>query len=40
MQEVITLLVFVPFAVIYMNQPLKWYELAGVLAQKETTGIK
>ena len=24
LQEVITLLVFVPFAVIYMQQPLKW----------------
>ena len=24
MQEVITLSVFVPFAVIYLNQPLKW----------------
>jgi hypothetical protein len=24
LQEVITLLVFVPFAAIYMNQPLKW----------------
>jgi hypothetical protein len=30
-QEVITLLVFVPFAVVYMQQPLKWdYVWAGV----------
>jgi uncharacterized protein (DUF486 family) len=31
MQEVITLLVFVPFAVIYMNQPLKWDYLYAAL---------
>jgi uncharacterized protein len=31
MQEVITLVVFVPFAVYYMNQPLKWdYLWAGL----------
>jgi uncharacterized protein len=31
MQEVITLAVFVPFAVYYMNQPLKWdYVWAGL----------
>lgn len=31
LQEVITLLVFVPFAVLYMQQPLKWdYVWAGV----------
>jgi uncharacterized protein len=31
MQEVITLAVFVPFAVYYMNQPLKWdYLWAGL----------
>ncbi|MBS0507605.1 MAG: DMT family protein [Proteobacteria bacterium] len=31
MQEVITLSVFVPFAVLYMNQPLKWdYLWAGL----------
>ena len=31
MQEVITLAVFVPFAVLYMNQPLKWdYLWAGL----------
>ena len=31
MQEVITLLVFVPFAVFYMGQPLKWdYLWAGL----------
>jgi uncharacterized protein (DUF486 family) len=31
MQEVITLVVFVPFAVYYMNQPLKWdYVWAGL----------
>lgn len=30
-QEVITLAVFVPFAVVYMNQPLKWdYLWAGL----------
>jgi uncharacterized protein len=30
-QEVITLLVFVPFAVVYMQQPLKWdYLWAGL----------
>jgi uncharacterized protein (DUF486 family) len=30
-QEVITLLVFIPFAVIYMQQPLKWdYLWAGL----------
>ena len=30
-QEVITLAVFVPFAVLYMNQPLKWdYLWAGL----------
>jgi len=30
-QEVITLLVFVPFAVVYMQQPLKWdYVWAGL----------
>ncbi len=31
MQEVITLLVFVPFAVYYMNQPLKWDYLYAAL---------
>jgi uncharacterized protein (DUF486 family) len=31
MQEVITLLVFVPFAVMYMNQPLKWDYLYAAL---------
>jgi len=31
MQEVITLTVFVPFAVLYMNEPLKWdYLWAGL----------
>ena len=31
LQEVITLSVFVPFAVLYMNQPLKWdYLYAGL----------
>jgi hypothetical protein len=31
MQEVITLMVFIPFAVFYMHQPLKWdYLWAGV----------
>ena len=31
MQEVITLSVFAPFAVLYMNEPLKWdYLWAGV----------
>jgi uncharacterized protein len=31
MQEVITLAVFVPFAIFYMNQPLKWdYLWAGL----------
>jgi uncharacterized protein (DUF486 family) len=31
LQEVITLAVFVPFAVLYMNQPLKWdYLWAGL----------
>jgi uncharacterized protein len=31
MQEVITLVVFVPFAIYYMNQPLKWdYVWAGL----------
>ena len=30
LQEVITLVVFAPFAIIYMNQPLKWdYLYAG-----------
>ena len=30
-QEIITLAVFVPFAVLYMNQPLKWdYLWAGL----------
>ncbi len=31
MQEVITLTVFVPFAVFYMNQPLKWDYLWAAL---------
>ena len=31
LQEVITLLVFVPFAVLYMNQPLKWDYLYAAL---------
>ena len=31
LQEVITLLVFVPFAVIYMQQPLKWDYLYAAL---------
>lgn len=31
MQEVITLLVFVPFAVFYMHQPLKWDYLWAAL---------
>ncbi|MDD4965170.1 MAG: DMT family protein [Gallionella sp.] len=31
LQEVITLAVFVPFAVIYMNQPLKWDYLYAAL---------
>lgn len=31
MQEVITLLVFVPFAVLYMHQPLKWDYLYAAL---------
>lgn len=31
LQEVITLSVFVPFAVLYMNQPLKWDYLYAVL---------
>jgi len=31
MQEVITIAVFAPFAVLYMNEPLKWdYLWAGV----------
>jgi uncharacterized protein (DUF486 family) len=31
MQEVITLAVFVPFAILYMNEPLKWnYLWAGL----------
>ncbi len=31
LQEVVTLSIFVPFAVLYMNQPLKWdYLYAGV----------
>jgi hypothetical protein len=31
LQEVITLVIFVPFAVMYMHQPLKWdYVWAGV----------
>ena len=31
LQEVITLSIFVPFAVLYMNQPLKWdYLYAGL----------
>lgn len=30
-QEVITLAVFVPFAVVYMNQPLKWDYLWAAL---------
>ncbi len=31
LQEVITLSVFVPFAVLYMNQPMKWdYLWAGL----------
>ncbi len=30
-QEVVTLSIFVPFAVLYMNQPLKWdYLYAGL----------
>jgi uncharacterized protein (DUF486 family) len=31
LQEVITLSVFVPFAVLYMNQPLKWDYLYAAL---------
>jgi len=31
LQEVITLAVFVPFAVLYMNQPLKWDYLWAAL---------
>jgi uncharacterized protein (DUF486 family) len=31
LQEVITLSVFVPFAVYYMNQPLKWDYLYAAL---------
>jgi len=31
MQEVITLTVFVPFAIFYMNQPLKWDYLWAAL---------
>jgi len=31
MQEVITLTVFVPFAILYMNQPLKWDYLWAAL---------
>ncbi len=31
MQEVITLTVFVPFAILYMNQPLKWGYLWAAL---------
>jgi uncharacterized protein (DUF486 family) len=31
LQEVITLLVFVPFAVMYMNHPLKWDYLYAAL---------
>jgi len=31
LQEVITLLIFVPFAVLYMNQPLKWDYLYAAL---------
>ncbi len=31
LQEVITLLVFVPFAVLYMSQPLKWDYLYAAL---------
>jgi uncharacterized protein (DUF486 family) len=31
LQEVITLLVFVPFAIFYMNQPLKWDYLWAAL---------
>jgi uncharacterized protein (DUF486 family) len=31
LQEVVTLSVFVPFAVIYMNQPLKWDYLYAAL---------
>ncbi len=31
LQEIVTLTVFVPFAVLYMNQPLKWdYLYAGI----------
>jgi uncharacterized protein (DUF486 family) len=29
MQEVITLSVFVPFALFYMNEPLRWNHLAA-----------
>ena len=31
MQEVITLSVFVPFALFYMNEPLRWNHLAAVV---------
>ena len=31
LQEVITLLIFVPFAVLYMDQPLKWDYLYAAL---------
>src|ERR1017187_4261691 len=31
LQEIITLSVFVPFAVLYMNQPLKWDYLYAAL---------
>ena len=31
LQEVITLAVFVPFAILYMNQPLKWDYLWAAL---------
>lgn len=31
LQEIITLAVFVPFAVVYMNQPLKWDYLYAAL---------
>jgi hypothetical protein len=31
LQEVITLVVFVPFAIFYMNQPLKWDYLWAAL---------
>ena len=38
-QEVITLAVFVPFAVLYMQQPLKWDCLWAALCQVGATNF-